>query len=534
MLSPDVQRIFGSVPLCGVISFVLLWGVAGVASVFGQGMATADEPVALSEMVERAHRLESTQRFNEAAAVYREVLARRPDDDEIRGRIARVLSWQGQFEAAGDLYRDILSRHPADTDIRVALARVLSWQQRFDESEQLYRAVLEEVPDSQEAKRGLADTLAWSGRLRDAGALYEDLYRERPEPELAKRIDAVKGALHASGQAALKQHVARAREQAWQGQYDEAIAQYQAVLQQDASNIEAQQGLADTFYWSGRYAEALALYQAVQARTNDPALPARIQAVNMELGLSPRALVGRGAGGIALPFRDYLKIGYSHYTYTNRVPDEQSWLVEMAKPIGDMTLVGRIEPMRRFGQHDLPISAELYSPLWRSAWGYVGGGGASNAQFVSIWSMGGEVFQGLGPMSARLAPLEVSFGYRRMEYKAVGIDVLTPGVTVYLPGNIWITEKLSYVPAQGAMTLFSRVTWRPRERLQVYVSGGYGTAGERIVAAQDFARIRTVIGQGGMIFPITERFSGEVSGYYEDRGALYVRRGVTFNLLWHW
>jgi hypothetical protein len=40
--------------------------------------------------------------------------------------------------------------------------------------------------------------------------------------------------------------------------------------------------------------------------------------------------------------------------------------------------------------------------------------------------------------------------------------------------------------------------------------------------------------QGGLIFPISERFSGEALGFYEDRATLYVRRGGTFNLIWHW
>jgi hypothetical protein len=36
-----------------------------------------------------------------------------------------------------------------------------------------------------------------------------------------------------------------------------------------------------------------------------------------------------------------------------------------------------------------------------------------------------------------------------------------------------------------------------------------------------------------VIFPITESFSGEISAFYEDRGFLYIRRGGSFNLIWH-
>ena len=40
--------------------------------------------------------------------------------------------------------------------------------------------------------------------------------------------------------------------------------------------------------------------------------------------------------------------------------------------------------------------------------------------------------------------------------------------------------------------------------------------------------------QAGAMFPRTERFSAEVAGYYEDRGFLYVRRGGSLNLIYHW
>jgi hypothetical protein len=36
------------------------------------------------------------------------------------------------------------------------------------------------------------------------------------------------------------------------------------------------------------------------------------------------------------------------------------------------------------------------------------------------------------------------------------------------------------------------------------------------------------------MFPVTDRFSAEAVGYYEDRGFLYVRRGGNLSLIYHW
>ncbi|MFO0775960.1 MAG: YaiO family outer membrane beta-barrel protein, partial [Nitrospiraceae bacterium] len=457
---------------------------------------------------------------------------------------------QAAAQAAAQERAEAAQRATAEQlDKQVVAARELSWKQQYDEAIAGYRAVLAQEPTHYDATRGLADVLGWSGKPAEALPLYEQVYRESHDPEIAQRIAAMKTEIEAgakvesqrradetaqSAAADLEQQVVRARELSWQKQYDESIAGYQAVLAKDPQHVEAKQGLADVYYWTGRYAEALPLYQAVYAETKDPELPSRIQAVKTEMAVSIRAPIRRASDGLMIPYRDYLKVGYGHYTYTNKFPDERNLLIEAAKPIGNMTLVGRIEPLNRFGLHDTPLSAELYSPLWRGAWGYIGGSGAFDASFVPVWSLGSEVFQNLGVIAAPLAIFEASMGYKRMEFKTAGIDLLTPGLTLFLPWNLWITEKISYVPAQGSITLSSQLTWRPQERWQFWASYGFGTAGERIRAEQDFARIGSSIWQAGAMFPISSRFSGEVSGYYEDRGFLYVRRGLQLNLIWHW
>ena len=115
-----------------------------------------------------AKEAESTKEFDRSASLYRDYLQRRPEDDEVRALLARVLSWQGHHEEAVALYRDILARHPVDIDVRIALARVRSWQQQFDESAALYRAVLDEDPKNVEAKQGLADTYMGASTLSGA------------------------------------------------------------------------------------------------------------------------------------------------------------------------------------------------------------------------------------------------------------------------------------------------------------------------------------------------------------------------------
>lgn len=587
----------------------------------GTSSAQGDDPAASHaiQALERGRRLETMRQYDDAVTVYREELQRSPANDEVRAALARVLSWQGVHTEATTLYREILARHPQDQDIRVALGQVLSWQKQFEEAGRLYQEALQIDPTHVEARRGLADLAYWQGNHAEAVKRYEVLLAETHDPELDAQLKTIQSELRATSSPAaelpasspalhepdmraigaaveratrfevakqypeaegvyrevLRLHpdndeirsalarvlswqgahaeattlyrqvlvrhpddqdirIALAQVLSWQKQFDEAGRLYGEVLQAEPRQIEARRGLAEVAHWRGDRSEALQRYEALLADTHDPAIEQQVQAVKSELLVSPRAAVGQGLAGLRLPYRDYAKIGYGHYTYTKNQPDERDLLFELAKPLGNQTLVLRVEPINRFGFHDTPLSAELYSPLWSRAWGYIAGQATVNPHFSPNYSFVGEVAQGLGGLHASLAPFEVSFGYRRLNYKQDDIDLLMPGLTIFLPFNLWLTEKVYMIPNTGAVTLASQLTWRPADRLQLFASGSFGTSGERIVAAQDFTRVGSRTIQGGVTFPINERFSAETSGYYEDRGFLYVRRGGNFNLIYHW
>ena len=568
------------------------------------------------QILQQAKAMEEEQRYEEAIAAYRQYLTARPDHDDVRATVAKLLSWQGQWDDAIAIYRELLTRQPLDHDNRVSLARVLSWKKQFAEAREEFERVLHDEPTHAEALAGLGDLLLWNGQREQALPYYERAVAASGDEALEARLRAVKAEIesatpasdppstHSSepeptdGSRALERgrrletmrqpedaltvyreglraspghdelrtavarllswqgahaeaaglyrevlarhpedqdiRVALAQVLSWQKQFDEAGRLYREVLQAEPTQIEARRGLAEVAHWRGDRSEALERYEALLAETHDPAIEQRIHAVQSELLVSPRASVGQGLTGLRLPYRDYAKIGYGHYSYTKNQPDERDLLFEIAKPFGNQTLVLRVEPINRFGFHDTPFSAEFYSPLWQRAWGYVAAQGTVNPNFSPNYSFIGEVAQGLGGVHASLAPIELSFGYRRLNYKQDDIDLLMPGLTVFLPFNLWLTEKVYLIPNTGAVTLASQLTWRPTERLQFFASGSFGTSGERIVAAQDFTRVGSRTIQGGVTFPINERFSVEAAGYYEDRGFLYIRRGGNFNLIYHW
>lgn len=603
------------------LAFLALLVTTGVDGLVITVQANSAEPLP-RRLLEQGKSLEQQKQFPEAIAVYRQYLAVRPENDEARTTLAKLLSWQRQWDEASALYRDVLSRHPLDDESRVALGRVLSWQRRYDEAKQEYDRVLRDHPQHLDALTGLADVLLWSGHPDQAIPYYQRVVEATGDPELAERLHSLKaesspkidppvhrpttvptpvreaesvsadaGQILESGHQlelarqygdavvlyrtgvqrypendevrsalarvlswqgahseatslyrdVLARHpkdqdirVALAQVLSWQREFPESRTLYEQVVREEPHHKEARRGLAELAHWQGNLTEALTRYEALVAETHDPDIEQQLHNVQSELLVSPRAAVGQGLTGLRLPYRDYAKLGYGHYSYTKRIPDERDLLFEVAKPIGDQTLVVRAEPINRFGVRDTPLSAELYSPLWKRAWGYVAAQGTVNPHFAPNYSFVGEMAQGLGGVHTALAPFEVSFGYRRLNYKRDDIDLLMPGLTVFLPFNLWLTEKVYLIPHTGAFALSSQLTWRPTERVQVFASGSFGTSGERIVAAQDFTRVQSRTLQGGVTFPVNDRFSVEASGYYEDRGFLYIRRGGNLSLLYHW
>ena len=515
----------------------------------------------------------------EAAQLYREIVQRHPTDLDIRTALARVLSWQTDRKEAQQLYQAILQEDPRHVDALQGLGDLLFWEKRTVDALPYYERAFAIGQDSGIAERiasikrasppldnpqptvapgltkeeraeRLAQALAWerSGAYRQAITAYQQILTEAPTDDDTSghlaRVLARDGQL---GEAAslyrdiLTRHpsdldvqVGLARVLSWQKQYDPAIQQYQAVLEQDGTNREALQGLADTLFWSGATQEAVHHYARLYQLTGDETVAARMRDISATLDASPQAPLGLRDSTIRLPFRDYLKIGYGQFAYSRDIRDERNLLFEISKSIGAQTLIARVEPINRFGFHDTVLSAEGYSPLWRRAWGYLAAQGTINPDFSPKYSLAGEVSQGLGLVHPLLTRLEASLGYRYLSYKTDDIHLLSPGFAVFLPFNFWLTEKLYYVPETGAITLSSRLTWRPTNRIQVFASGSFGTSGERIVATQDVTRVSSRTIQGGIVLPVVDRVSLEITGYDEDRGALYTRRGASFSIIYHW
>ncbi|MDH5499412.1 MAG: tetratricopeptide repeat protein [Nitrospira sp.] len=206
-------------------------------------------------LLEQAKHLEAAQRYGDAIPLYREILLRDPENDNIRAALARLLSWQGIYAEAVELYRDVIRRHPVDLELRTALARVLSWQKHMPEAQTLYEGVLQEDPHHAEALQGLADVFLWEGRSAEALLYYERAYAVSKDSTVAERIASIRSTMAQQEQISSTptespvsegrdETLARAR--AWEraAEYGQAIATYRQALAERPEDDEIRGDLA--------------------------------------------------------------------------------------------------------------------------------------------------------------------------------------------------------------------------------------------------------------------------------------------------
>jgi len=80
-----------------------------------------------SDVVLKADLLMADKKYDEAVVVYQSVLNADPDNNEIRLRLAEVLSWQKKYPDSLALYQQVLQAHPDDNNIRRKYGMVLMW-----------------------------------------------------------------------------------------------------------------------------------------------------------------------------------------------------------------------------------------------------------------------------------------------------------------------------------------------------------------------------------------------------------------------
>jgi tetratricopeptide (TPR) repeat protein len=199
----------------------------------------APDPVA--DLMTAADTAAAKSDFVTAIADYRVVLQLDPKNQEASIRLARVLSWNKQYDASLTQYGQVLGEQKAQNlQTRLERARVLSWAQKYDASIREYEALMQDLEaspaqgvSSREIRVEIAKVASWARNYDRSLAELSKIIPEKPTAEDAPAL------------------LLKARVLAYQRRYSQSIDTYNAVLALSPRDKDARLGKAQTLYWSG-------------------------------------------------------------------------------------------------------------------------------------------------------------------------------------------------------------------------------------------------------------------------------------------
>jgi tetratricopeptide (TPR) repeat protein len=122
--------------------------------------------------VDQARELIALERRTEAIPLLEAELKDRPQNDEARSILARVLSWERQYDRSLAEYRILLEHRGGDPMTRASYARVLAWSGRHEDAIREFRTAIAADSSNLETRVAYARALSWSGDLAGASAEY--------------------------------------------------------------------------------------------------------------------------------------------------------------------------------------------------------------------------------------------------------------------------------------------------------------------------------------------------------------------------
>ncbi|MGE5270461.1 MAG: tetratricopeptide repeat protein, partial [Thiohalocapsa sp.] len=243
-------------------------------------------PEDLTPRLQLARLYQAGDDWQQAQAIYLDVLERDPHNKTALSRLVQLLSAHpGGIERALAAWRNIAEHRAADPLPLVQQAQLLERMRRPEEAERAYRSALARAAGDAAASFGLARLLSNQGQWQAAAALFEAVLRANPARSDAllglgrclERLDRDEEALAAYDKVLAgnpKETTAllyRSRLLRQLGRVDAAIEAWREVARRDPGNADAYHELVFTLASAEREPEALeALAQAEAALPPSP------------------------------------------------------------------------------------------------------------------------------------------------------------------------------------------------------------------------------------------------------------------------
>ena len=317
----------------------------------------------------------------------------------------------------------------------------------------------------------------------------------------------------------------------WEGRYDDARRELEAVLANDPTHGDALPALINVELWSEHPARAEELAdRALRNRPMDTAmLLARAKALSaLQRPTEARDTLDRlliidprddAARQMRRGVRDSLRlwrvsIGASHDEFSDRRVAWREATVSLGRntPIGSVIVRGT--RAQRFGYQDNQFEFEVYPRFRPGTYAYVAGAYAPDAILFPIYRYAVDLNQSLG------GGFEGSAGFRRLGFGS-GVDIYVGSLSKYY-GNWLFTGRTFFTPgSSGTSRSYHGSFRRYFGEAGAYAGLRYGRGGwrEELRDLSDFEVLDSDVLAGEATIVLRRRLELNISGSYsrEDR-----------------
>ena len=189
-----------------------------------------------------ARLLEAEGYIDSAVEQLQSVKPLRPDDMDVRRKLADLYSGKEQYGKAAEEYEEILSKSP-DLECRRMLAETYEKQDNSEKAIETYKQLTEEQPEDADAFERLASLYARSRYFDEAADAYERVVALRPD-----RAD---------------MHETLGNLYQRRGIMDKAMVQYRKVVELTPDNLEVQVSLGEIYLQKAMMKESRACFEKV-------------------------------------------------------------------------------------------------------------------------------------------------------------------------------------------------------------------------------------------------------------------------------
>ncbi|MEL7034321.1 MAG: tetratricopeptide repeat protein [Cyanobacteria bacterium J06592_8] len=195
----------------------------------------------VSSLFAEAMRLHQQQQYDQALALYQQVLSQQPNHVEALGNLASLLRRQGQLDEAIATYRRVLKLEPNRPEIWFNLGNTLQAKADFPEAENAFQQAIALKPDLASAYFNLGKLLQTQERWEEAAESYRQAITH--QPDVARFYCNLGNVLKALGQ------------------LDQAVVSHQQAITLDPNYAKAYYNLGNVYKAQAQYPEAQTAYQ---------------------------------------------------------------------------------------------------------------------------------------------------------------------------------------------------------------------------------------------------------------------------------